>query len=150
MKKIVILLALLLATAQYSYGQSYTVDNLCKELANVDKVERVRLSGLILKLVNVFEKTGVKSAEAYSIHKCTEQVKEEVRKAIANLDDRDYDTQLHVNKKGEKMRVLTKKKDDYISEIVMIGVEEFVMLVRLKGKINPQDIDELTAETTER
>jgi hypothetical protein len=148
MKKIVILLALLLATVQYGYGQkNYTVDRLFKEFANVDEAEKVQLGGFTMALAGMFHKTmGVKGIEVYSFDNCAGQVKEKVRKAIANLNDRDYDTLLRVNDKGEQVRILTKMKDDYISELVVIAADESVALIRLKGKIKPQDITALTAE----
>ncbi|MDR0977009.1 MAG: DUF4252 domain-containing protein [Prevotellaceae bacterium] len=147
MKKLVILLALLLATAQYGYAQTYTVDRLFKEFANADNVENVQLGGFTMFMAGMFSKTmGVKGIEVCSFENCTDRVKAQVREAIGKLKDSNYETMLRHNKEGEQVRILTRMKDDYISELVVIAVNKSVALVRLKGKIKPQDIDELTAE----
>ena len=121
--------------------QQNTVDALFKNFATDKKVTHVKIGGFIMTLARTFTDTkGVTGVEVFSFEECDNQVKEKLNDAIKKLKDSSYETLVSTTQDGERTKVLVKIKDDYIHEIVVIAGGNDPALVRIKGKIKPDDI----------
>ena len=121
--------------------QKYTVDALFLHFSKEKKITHVKVGGIVMAFARVFSDTkGVKGVEVYSFEECDLSVKEKLNTAITNLKDNAYETLVSTTQNGEKTKVLIKIKEDYIHEIVVIAGGSDPALVRIKGKIKPDDV----------
>ena len=86
---------------------------------------------------------GVTGVEVFSFDECDSQVKSKLNAAIKNLKDSAYETLVSTTQDGENTKILVKIKDDYINEIVVITGGKDPAFVRVKGKIRPEDMQDV-------
>ena len=121
--------------------QKNTVNALFKSFAKEKSVTHVKIGGFIMAFTRLFtDSMGVNGVEVYAFDDCDSQVKERLHTAIKNIKDDAYETLLSVSQDGERVKILIKTKHDYINEIVIIASGDDLALVRIKGKIKPEDI----------
>ena len=121
--------------------QQYTVDALFGNFSKDKKVTHVKIGGFAMTLARIFTDTmGVTGVEVYSFDECDQPVKKKLNDAIKNLKDSSYEMLVSTMEDGERTKVLVKIKDDYIDEIVVVAGGNDPALVRIKGKIKPDDI----------
>ena len=126
--------------------QQNTVDAMFNNFSKDKKVTHVKVGGFIMSLARTFTDTkGVTGVEVFSFEECDGQVKEKLNDAIKNLKDSSYETIVSTTQDGERTKVLIKIKDDYINEIVVIAGGSDPALVRIKGKIKLDDIQNVVA-----
>ena len=124
--------------------QQNTVDALFSNFSKDKKVTHVKIGGFIMSLARAFTDTkGVTGVEVFSFDECDMPVKEKLNDAIKNLKDSSYETIVSTTQDGERTKVLVKIKDDYINEIVVIAGGSDPALVRIKGKIKPEDMQDV-------
>ena len=124
-----------------SAQQKNTVEDLFKTFSKDKNITHVKVGGFVMTLARVFTDTkGVSGVEVYAFDECDAQVKAKLNTAINNLKDNAYETLVSTTQNGEKTKVLVKIKDNYINEIVVIAAGDDPALVRIKGKIKPDDI----------
>lgn len=144
MKKCITLWILLIA-CQAGYSQKYNVDQLFKEFANIENSDNVNLGLITMAFAGMFTETmGVNGLEVYTLDKCSHDVKEKLKDAIRNLKDSRYETVVTSNENGGRTKVLMKMKDDVILELIVLTTGKTNALVRIKGKMNRSDIEQLT------
>lgn len=144
MKKYIAIWVFLLA-CQAGYCQKYNVDQLFSEFANIENSDNVNLGQLTMAFAGMFTETmGVNGIEVYALDKCSNDVKEKLKNAIRNLKDSRYETVVTSNEKDGRTKVLMKMKDDVILELIVLTTGKTTALVRIKGKINPSDIERVT------
>ena len=118
-----------------------TVERLFSDFSKENNTTRVKFGGFTMSLVGVFADTkGVSGVEVYSFEECDNSVKDSFNAAIKNLRDNSYETLISTSENGERTKVLVKIKDDFINEIVVIAGGDSPALVRIKGKIKPDDV----------
>ena len=122
--------------------QQNTVETLFRSFSKEKNITHVKIGGVMMKFANVFSDTkGVAGVvEVYSFEECTNEVKDKLNGAIKTLKDNAYETLISTTQNGENTKVLVKIKDDFINEIVIIAGGDHPALVRIKGKIKPEDI----------
>ena len=59
------------------------------------------------------------------------------------LNDDKYEVLLKANDKEEKTRILARFQNDAIRELVIVSMGNEPTLVRIKGKIKPEDVQKL-------
>jgi len=124
--------------------QQNTVDALFSNFSKDKNVTHVKIGGFIMSLARAFTDTkGVTGVEVFSFEECDMPVKEKLNDAIKNLKDSSYETIVSTTQDGERTKVLVKIKDDYINEIVVIAGGSDPALVRIKGKIKPEDMQDV-------
>ena len=122
----------------------YTIEQLFKEFSKEKNVTQVKLGGFAMSFANIFADTkGVSGVEVYSFDECADNVKNNINTAIKNLDDSSYDTLVSTNEKGERTKVLVKIEKDFIKEIVVLAGGDDPALIRIKGKIKPEDVKKI-------
>ena len=154
MKKIIFitLLAAMLCQPSFSTGiaemnktqQRNTVEALFANFSKEKNITHVKIGGLIMTFARAFTDTkGVSGVEVFSFEECDGQVKEKLNTAIKNLKDSAYETLISTTQDGENTKILVKVKDEYISEIVIVTGGKEPAFVRVKGKIKPDDMQDV-------
>ena len=118
-----------------------TVEQLFDNFSKEKNIVHVKLGAFTMSFARLFTDTkGVSGVEVYSFNECSDNVKERYNEAIKNLKDNNYENLVTVNKENERVKVLVKVKNDVINEIVVMAGGNDLALVRIKGKIKPEDI----------
>ena len=118
-----------------------TVEQLFDNFSKEKNTIHVKVGGFVMSFARFFTDTkGVSGVEVYSFDECTNSVKERFNDAIKTLKDNSYETLVSVNKDSERVKVLIKVKDDVINEIVVLAGGNDPALIRIKGKIKPDDV----------
>ena len=121
--------------------QQNTVEALFNSFSKEKDITHVKIGGVIMKFANVFSDTkGVTGVEVYSFEECNEEVKGKLNRAIKTLKDNAYETLVSTTQNGENTKILVRIKENFIDEIVVIAGGNDPALVRIKGKIKPEDI----------
>ena len=140
MKKYIAILILILF-CQAGYSQS--MDKLFNDFAKQDNVTRVTVGPFLMKISSMFTETmGVSSIEVLSFDECGSTVKENLRTAIKQLKDPNFETMVTSNEGGSRTKVMVRIDTEMIRELVVLttdGGDD--ALIRIKGKIKPSDIE---------
>ena len=140
MKKYIAILILILF-CQAGYSQS--MDKLFNDFAKQDNVTRVTVGPFLMKISSMFTETmGVSSIEVLSFDECGSTVKENLRTAIKQLKDPNFETMVTSNEGGSRTKVMVRIDKEMIRELVVLttdGGDD--ALIRIKGKIKPSDIE---------
>jgi hypothetical protein len=140
MKKYIAILILILF-CQAGYSQS--MDKLFNDFAKQDNVTRVTVGPFLMKISSMFTETmGVSSIEVLSFDECGSNVKENLRTAIKQLKDPNFETMVTSNEGGSHTKVMVRIDKEMIRELVILttdGGDD--ALIRIKGKIKPSDIE---------
>ena len=127
---------------QKDSNKKNSVEQLFNSFSKEKHITHVSLGGFTMSLAKLFTDTkGVSGVEVYAFDECESSVKERLNDAIKNLKDNSYETLVSSNENGERTKVLVKIKDDFINEIVVIAGGDDPALVRIKGKIKPDDVN---------
>lgn len=122
-------------------SQKTSVERLFKDFAKAEHTTHVKIGSFTMSLARVFTDTkGVSDIEVFAFEECNKQTKDELNAAIRNLKDNAYETLVSSTKNGERTKVLVKLKDDHINEIVVMTSGGSPALIRIKGKIKPDDV----------
>ena len=131
-------------TKRSNMQQQNTIDALFKNFSKEKNITHIKLGGLIMTFARAFTDTkGVTGVEVFSFNECDNQVKDKLNVAIKNLKDSAYETLVSTTQDGENTKVLVKLKEEYINEIVVITGGKDPAFVRIKGKIRPDDIQDV-------
>ena len=146
MKKMIFIALLTTIMCQTGFAtapnQQTTVDALFSNFSKEKNKTHVKLGGLIMRFANVFsDSKGVTNLEVFSFEDCDKSVRDNLNEAIKNLKDDTYETLVSTSENGERTKVLVRIKDDYINEIVVATGGDDPALIRIKGKIKPDDVD---------
>ncbi len=124
-----------------------TVEQLFADFAKEKSTTHVKVGGFAMALARVFTDTkGVSGIEVYAFDECGKEVKDKFNTAIKNLNDKSYETLVSTSENGERTKVLLKIKDDYINEIIVVTGGDDPALVKIKGKIKPDDVKSVIDE----
>jgi len=124
--------------------QRNSVDELFANFSKAKNITHVRIGGLIMAFTRAFTDTkGVTAIEVFSFEECDSQLKDKLNDAIRNLKDNAYETLVSTTQDGENTKILVKIKDDFINEIVVVTGGQEPAFVRIKGKIKPDDFQDV-------
>lgn len=145
MKRLLVILTILLAS-QVGYGQQ-KIDQLFNAFRGESDVTSVNIGNLTMKLASLFTETlGVDGIEVLSFDDCAQEVKERFSAAIRNLKDPDFETMVSSNENDSRTKVLVNIQEDMIRELVILTSGSDNALIRIKGKIKPDDLDRVVNE----
>ena len=140
-KKLVIILLTIVCFSSAMYSQQ-SVDRIFAEFAKEKGVVRVGLGKFTMSLASLFtDVMGVDGVEVLSFDECNLSVKERLNAAITSLKDKDYETLISVNEDTERTKILVKTDGESIRELIVMTSGDDPVLVRIKGKIKPSDIE---------
>jgi len=140
-KLFTLLTLLLIGPVMYS---QQNVDRLFKDFINEKGVIHVGVGKIVMSFAGLFtDMMGVNGVEVYSFEDCHQSVKDKLNKAIATLKDANYETLVSVNEEKEHTKILVKTDGEVIRELIVMTSGDEPALVRIKGKINPSDIEKV-------
>lgn len=141
MKKYGIMLALILMSHAV-FGQN--MDQLFSKFANQDNVTHVTVGPFLMKISSCFTKTmGVKSIEVLDFSECSDAIRKELATDFRKTKDPKFDTLIKTNDGGSQTTILVRIDQKTIRELIIFTNEDGNALIRIKGKIKPEDIDKV-------
>lgn len=144
MKKYMVILVMMLL-CQAGFAQN--MDKLFKEFSGKENVNRITLGKVMMKLSSMFTETmGVDGIEVLEFNDCSNEVKENLGKAIRNLKDSRFETMVTSNENENRTRILVRIDQEMIRELVVLTTGTSNALIRIKGKIKPSDIEKVVKE----
>ena len=145
MRKMKWIFVAMLCIAQMSYGQS--IEQLFNSFKNKEGANTVHVGGFTMKLAGLFTETlGVQSVDVLELEACSAATKQDFKQAIAHFNDPSFETIISNNESGERTKVLFKIEKERIREILVYTTGNDCNLVRIKGNINPADIEKIVEE----
>jgi len=124
--------------------QQNAVDELFNSFSKEKNITHVKIGGLIMTFARAFTDTrGVTGVEIFSFEECDNQVKDKLNTAIRGLRDSNYETLVSTTQDGENTKILVKVNEDHINEIVIVTGGDDPAFVKIKGKIKPEDIQDV-------
>ena len=132
-----------------AFGQSQvSFDRLYRQFAQEKNVEKVKVGGLLMFLAKPFvakyaDWVSISSVQVLDLDGCAPDVKLRFNSLAEKLNDDKYEVLLKTNEKDEKTRILARIKGDAIRELVFVSMGEDPTIVRIKGKIKPEDVQKL-------
>ena len=140
-KKMVFILLAFVCFCPAMHSQK-SVDQLFTEFAKEKGVTRVGIGKFVMGIAGLFtDVMGVDGVEVLSFDECNLSVKERLNAAITSLKDKDYETLISVNEDTERTKILVKTDGESIRELIVMTSGDDPVLVRIKGKIKPSDIE---------
>lgn len=111
-------------------------------------VENVKVGGLLMLLAKplIAKHTNglnISSVHVLSLEECSNDTKLRFNKLAERLNDDKYEVLLKSNEKDEKTRIFARFQDEAIRELVIVTTGNEPTLVRIKGKIRPEDVQKL-------
>lgn len=145
MRRILAILAIILIS-NVGYGQE-RVGDIFNTFRGENNVTSVSVGELTMKLASLFTETmGVDAIEVLEFDDCSGDVKDRLAKAISNIKDPDYETMVTTNEDDSRTKILVKIKNEMIRELVVCTSGSDNALIRIKGKIKPEDIEKVVNE----
>lgn len=111
------------------------------------KADNVSISYPLMKLACLFISDNNKDADivksinsvrVLDLESCSESVKDEFSLDASSLTLKQYEVLMDVNEEDEHIRILAKRKDKIIKELIVLQTGKEALLVRITGKIDPQ------------
>jgi type 1 fimbria pilin len=122
-------------------SDNVTIEQLFTDFGKEKHTVHVKLGSFTMSLIRIFTNTnGVHYVDVYSFDECKREVKEKFNATIRNLKDTSYETLLSISENGERTKVFIKMKDDFVREIVVVTGGNDPAMIKIKGKIKPDDI----------
>jgi hypothetical protein len=137
-----------------SFGQiskEYTIDGLFDEFGKEQNIEKVEINGFVMKFAGFFSDTkGVTGIEVYSLEECDNTVKQRFGEAFRNIKDNDYETMISNNEDGNRTKIMIKTEKDIIKELIVLTDGKDRALIRIKGKIKPDDVQSVVKNNSKK
>jgi hypothetical protein len=122
-------------------NEKYTVERLFNSFSKEKNAVHVKVS---TSLFRIFADTkGVTNIEVYSFDECNGKLKDNLNDAIKKLKDSAYETVISSNENGNVTKILLKIKEDIINEIIVVTGGDSPAMVRIKGKIKREDVEDV-------
>lgn len=142
-----ILLCGLLAFSAYSQSK-VSFEHLYNRFAQEKNAEKVKVGGLLMFLTKPLvakyaDGFNISSVHVLALEECSQDVKLRFNTLAEKLIDDKYEVLLKANDKEEKTRILARFQNDAIRELVIVSMGNEPTLVRIKGKIKPEDVQKL-------
>lgn len=129
------------------YSQT-TVNALYRDFSRELNVEKVNIGRVLMAIAHPFvgnkSDSKISAITVLSLDDCSPEVKERFNNQALNFRDKDYELFVNSNDKNEKVRIFLKFQKDMIREMVVLTMGDSPTLVRLKGRIKPSDIENLS------
>ena len=157
MKKYLLTMAIMLTVCQLTVAQN--ISSIMNEFKNEQNAECIHISPFMMSIGKLFmgneEGTDiarkVKSIRILDLEDCSADVKERFVKRVDKLTPKGYETLMQVNDNGEKVRIMTKTKNNTIHEMLIFCIEnKDCSLIQMNCKIKKEDIAQLVNEQTSK
>lgn len=142
-----ILLCGLLSTSLFCQ-KNVSFQYLYNQFSQEQNVENVNVGGLLMLMAKPFMKKyadglNISSVKVMSFDECSQDVKLRFNELAERLNDDKYEVLLKSNEKDEKTRIFARVQNEAIRELVIVSIGNDPAIVRIKGKIRPEDVQKL-------
>ncbi|MGI6048540.1 MAG: DUF4252 domain-containing protein [Petrimonas sp.] len=142
-----ILLCGLLSTSVFCQSK-VSFEHLYNHFSQEKNVEKVNVGGLLLLMTKPFMKQyanglNISSVKVMSFNECSQDVKLRFNALAERLNDDKYELLLKANEKDEKTRIFARVQNEAIRELIIVSMGNDPTIVRIKGKIRPEDVQKL-------
>ncbi|MDR1114828.1 MAG: DUF4252 domain-containing protein [Tannerella sp.] len=120
-------------------NRKYTIEELLKNFSKEKNTTHLKFS---MSIGRIFMK-GVSGVEIFSFDECDKKFKEDFNEAIKKLKDSAYETVISTNENGNCTKILLKINENFINEIMILTGGKDPAMIRIKGKIKRDDIDDI-------
>ena len=142
MKRYIISLALLCLTTA-SFGQQ-NIEQFFYSASKQPEAVHIKLGGFVMAAASLFTETmGVNSVEVIDLEDCSSEVKRYVTEEFKMIKDPLYETIVRTNEENSQTRVMMCIEDEWIKELIVVVIDKSISLVRIKGKIKPEEWEEI-------
>lgn len=139
-KKFTVMIVLLVI-CQAAFSQK-NVNQLFKEFSKAENVTTVNVGNITMKMAGMFTETmGVDGVEIFSFDECSQEVKNNFANALKELKDPSFETMVNSSDDNKRTKILVKIEDETIHELIVATTGSNSALLRIKGKIKPEDIE---------
>ena len=131
-----------------SFAQN--IDAVYNEFKDVKGVESVSVSPFLMKFARLFMDSddknnplikGTHSVKILDLEECTKDIKKQFTQKVNQLQHNGYEIWLQAKKDGENVKIIAKKEDQIIRELLVLTIDnDDCALVLIKGKIRQEDI----------
>lgn len=147
-KRLSITILSCLLTASLFCQSRVSVASLYNNFANEKNVEKVNVSGLLTFFAKPFIEKEIKgckisSVNVMSLDDCSSETKNRFNKMAENFKDDNYELFLKSNEKDEKTRIFVRMQNETIREMVVLTMGKEPALIRIKGKIRPDQVQNM-------
>lgn len=101
---------------------------------------------LLYPFTRQYNGSRISSIHVLTLDDCSSQVKQHFNESALKFREKDYELFVNSNEDDETVRVFLKFHKNAIREMVVITMGNNPSLVHLKGKIKPEDIENLSNE----
>lgn len=148
MKRLSVLLFCGILTASVFCQSRVSVETLYNNFHQEKNIEKVKVGGLLMLLTKplIAKHTNglsISSVHVLSLDECSADAKLRFNKLAERLNDDKYEVLLKSNEKDEKTRIFARFQNESIRELVIVTMGNEPALVRIKGKIRPEDVQKL-------
>lgn len=151
-KRILFLIAACALT--FALRSQTTVNALYQDFAHETNVTKVNLNGVVMALARPFlakhTSSRITGISVLSLDDCPHHVKERFNNRALDFNDKNYELFVNSNDDDEKVRVFLRFHKNAIREMVVMTLGDSPALIRLKGKIKPSDIENLSKNNGQR
>lgn len=131
-------------------GFAQDMDAVYNEFKDVKGVESVSVSPFLMKFARLFMDSddknnplikGTHSVKILDLEECTKDIKKQFTQKVNQLQHNGYEIWLQAKKDGENVKIIAKKEDQIIRELLVLTIDnDDCALVLIKGKIRQEDI----------
>lgn len=145
MKKISLILTFVMLC--FMQAKAIDIEGMFVKYKHSHKADNVSVSYPLMKLTRLVMPKNVEGADIIkainSVHVldmelCSEAIKSQFTKDASLLSLNRYEVLVDVNDEDEHTRILAKRKDKLIKELIILQTGKEALLVRITGKIDPQ------------
>lgn len=142
MRKIILCIALLIAAVS---GYAAGIDTLYKDFADQPGAEGYKVGKFLLAMAKPLNKSlrGLDLVEMVDLENCSSAVKRQFEERIAQIDTTKYTKAVSENSDGSKTAVYMVIKEEAIREILIVMQGKECGFVYMKGKLKPENLQEL-------
>ena len=145
MKKISLLLTLVIVCL--TQVKAIDVEGMFVKYKHSHNADNVSIGYPLMKLACLFISDNNKDADivksinsvrVMDLEACSETIKDQFTRDANLLSDKRYEVLLDVNEEDEHTRILAKRKNKIIKELIILQTGKEALLLRITGKMDPQ------------
>lgn len=157
MRRLLLSIVVVFSVGFAAAAQQYNCDgvsDLFRDFKYCKKAEYVHVPKLLLKVVSALVKDDdpevkkvlkvISSVRTLDLEACSPDVKQQFLQRVKKLKTNGYEEIVRQKTSDEHTLVMVKTKKDYIRQLVVVSCDgEDCALVQIKGKIRPEDVEEI-------
>lgn len=133
-------------------GSAQQIDGLFSNFSKLKDVEEVNVGKFLMTLARPFVKgpeaslvRSIDQVQVINLAGCSAEVKSDFLQQVNNLKDDKYDVLMDVREEKQNVRMYAIQQNEIIQELIILVTGNDPTLIRMKGKITMEDIQNIAA-----